>query len=315
MQLQTGELKAIAHMFKNILVLYLSIQRGKMLEMLIYPQKAEKKPWQMFFIGAFYATISLILVKWIFSGDPVLSKYTGILVVTFCVMFSIPFMYYALRNEEEKDLELKGFSRLMKEHGKALLYFMFLFMGFIVAFSFWYIVFSDGNQNFRAQIETYCIINKPAYFEECVAEYGVKHVSKTTAFLTAKEKIVNIFANNIYVLLFTIVFSLIFGAGAIFILAWNASVISAAIGIFSESSLINLPLGIARYMIHGVPEILSYFAGALAGGIVSVAIIKHDVHSEKFWIILQDSLNLVIAAVVILFIAALIEVFITPVLF
>jgi uncharacterized membrane protein SpoIIM required for sporulation len=286
-----------------------------MLEMLINPKKAEKRPWEMFFVGAFYATISLILVQWIFSGDPVLSKYTGILVVTFCVMFTIPFMYYAIKNEEEKDLAMKGFKLLLKEHSKALLYFMFLFLGLIVAFSFWYIVFDSGNQNFRAQIETYCIINKPTHFDECVSEYGVQHVSKTTAFLTAREKIVNIFANNIYVLIFTLVFSLIFGAGAIFILAWNASVISAAIGIFSKSQLINLPLGVLRYMIHGVPEIGAYFAGALAGGIISIAVIKHDVHSEKFWTILQDSLNLVILSVLLLFFAALIEVFITPVLF
>lgn len=286
-----------------------------MFEMLINPQRAEQRPWELFFIGAFYATVSLLLTKGIFGKDPVLSKYSGILVVTFCVMFSIPFIYSALKNEEEKDLKTEGFARLIKEHGKALLYFMFLFMGFVVAFSFWYIVFADGNQNFRAQIETYCIINKPAYFDQCVQEYGVEHVSKTTGFMSATGKIVNIFTNNIYVLIFTLVFSLIFGAGAIFILAWNASVISSAIGIFSKSDLANLPLGLARYMIHGIPEIAAYFAGALAGGIVSVAIIKQDIHSEKFWTILQDSLNLVIIAVVILFAAALIEVFITPVLF
>ena len=286
-----------------------------MFEMLTNPERAEHRPWQMFFIGAFYATVSLILTKWIFGKDPVLSKYSGILVVTFSVMFSIPFIYFSLKQEEEKDLRIEGFGRLLKEHSKALLYFMFLFMGFVVAFSFWYIVFADGNQNFRAQIETYCIINKPAFFDECVKEYGVEHTAKTTGFLTAKDKIVNIFANNIYVLIFTLVFSLIFGAGAIFILAWNASVISSAIGIFAKSDLANLPIGLARYMIHGIPEIAAYFAAALAGGIVSIAIIKHDVHSEKFWTILQDSLNLIIAAVIILFIAALIEVFITPALF
>lgn len=286
-----------------------------MLEMLINPKKAERSPWEMFFVGAFYATVSLLLVKWIFSADPVLSKYTGILVVTFCVMFSIPFIYYTLKLEEEKDLQITGFKRLLLEHNRALFAFMFLFMGFIVAFSFWYIVFPTGNQNFRAQIETYCMINKPSHFDECVSEYGIERVSKTTAFLTAKEKIVNIFANNIYVLIFTLVFSLIFGAGAIFILAWNASVISAAIGIFSKDNLINLPLGLARYMIHGIPEIGAYFTGALAGGIISIAVIKHDVHSEKFWIILQDSLNLVIISVALLFFAALVEVFITPAIF
>lgn len=286
-----------------------------MFEMLISPARAEKHPWEMFFIGAFYATLSLFLTKWIFSGDPVLSKYTGILIVTFCVMFSIPFLYFAIKHEEEKDLQDFGLFSLLREHGRALTYFMFLFFGFVVAFSFWYIVFEDGNENFRAQIETFCLINRPTNFEQCITDYGIGHASKTTAFLTAKQKIVNIFMNNIYVLIFTLLFSLIFGAGAIFILAWNASVISAAIGIFSKSSLLNLPLGIARYMIHGFPEIGAYFVGALAGGILSISVIKHDIRSEKFWTILQDSLNLVILAVVLLFIAALIEVFVTPALF
>jgi len=286
-----------------------------MLEMLVNPAKIEKRPWEMFFIGAFYATISLFLVKWIFTPDPVLSKYTGILLVTFCVMFSVPFVYYTFKLEEEKDLVITGFKRLLVEHNKAIISFMFLFFGFIVAFSFWYVVFPTGNQYFTAQIETYCMINKPANFNECVSSYGISQISKTTGFLTAKEKIVNIFANNIYVLIFTLVFSLIFGAGAIFILAWNASVIGSAIGIFSKSSLTNLPIGIMRYMVHGVPEIGAYFVGALAGGIISIAVIKHDIHSDKFWTILQDSLNLVIVSVILLFIAALIEIFITPILF
>ena len=285
-----------------------------MLEMLINPGKAEKRPWEMFFIGAFYATLSLFLTKWIFSVDPVLSKYSGILVVTFCVMFTMPFVYYAIKNEEEKDMVQEGFFRLLKEHGKAINYFMFLFMGFVVAFSFWYIVFEDGNQNFKAQIETFCMINRPTNFDQCISDY-MGNNAKTTGFLSSQQKIMSIFVNNIYVLMFTLLFSLIFGAGAIFILAWNASVISAAIGIFSNSKIINLPLGIARYMIHGIPEIASYFVGALAGGIISVAVIKHEFKSEKFWRVLQDSLNLVIFAIVLLFFSALIEVFVTPAIF
>lgn len=285
-----------------------------MLEMLLSPRKAEREPWEMFFVGIFYASLSILLVNWIFASDAVLSKYSGILVVTFTVMFSMPFMYYVIKYEEDKEIKFGGMFKMLGEHSKALFALMWLFIGFIVAFSFWYIVLAS-TQSFRAQIETYCLINRPTNFNECVAEYGVKGVSKTTAFLTAKDRFFMIFANNIYVLIFTLVFSLIFGAGAIFVLAWNASVIAAAVGIFSKSNLSSLPLGIARYMIHGIPEIAAYFIAALAGGIVSIAIIKHDTKTEKFWAVLQDSLNLIIVAVVILFIAALIEVFITPSLF
>jgi len=286
-----------------------------MLEMLMKPKRSERRPWELFFVGLFWASVALLLVTFVFGKDFILREGSGLLVVTFTVIVCMPYMYYLIKLEEGKDIEINDSGKLIKEHSKALRALMWMFLGFVVAFSFWYIVFPAGNQSFRAQIETYCMINKPAHFDECVSEYGVQHVSRTTAFLTAKEKIVNIFANNIYVLIFTLVFSLIFGAGAIFILAWNASVISSAIGIFSKSSLSNLPLGLARYMIHGIPEIGAYFVGALAGGIISVAVIKHDVHSEKFWVILQDSLNLVILAVVLLFVAALIEIFITPALF
>ena len=286
-----------------------------MFEMLINPKKAERNSWEMFFVGLFYASLSILLVNWIFARDVVLAKYSGILVVTFSVMFSMPFMYYIIKLEEKKDIEMEGFLRILKEHSKALLALLWLFLGFIVAFSFWYVVLSSGTQNFRAQIETYCMINRPANFNECIEQYGVEGETRTTAFLTSGEKLVAIFANNIYVLIFTLVFSLIFGAGAIFVLAWNASVIAAAVGIFSKSSVSSIPLGIARYMVHGVPEIAAYFIAALAGGIISVAIIRHDIKNEKFWSILQDSLNLVIIAVVVLFLAALIEVFITPILF
>ena len=268
----------------------------------------------MFFIGAFYCSLSILLVNWIFAKDAVLSQYSGILVVTFTVMFSIPFIYYTIRLEETKITpRLSGFS-LLKEHRHALYAFMWLFLGFVIALSFWYIVLPT-TQSFKAQIETYCLINRPANFQECVSQYGIKDSSLSTGFLTNKERLFLIFSNNLYVLIFTLLFSLIFGAGVIFILAWNASVIAAAIGIFTNSQLSALPLALGRYMIHGIPEIASYFMVALAGGLVSIAVIRHETGTQKFWEVLHDSLNLIISAVVVLFIAALIEVFITPILF
>lgn len=285
-----------------------------MLEMLINPRKAERKAWELFFVGAFYASLSILLVNWIFSQDAVLSRYSGILVVTFTVMLSMPFVYYTLKLEEKKITESSGTIALLKEHKKAIYAFLWLFIGFVIALSFWYMVLSS-TQGFRAQIETYCLINRPANFEACVNQYDIKESSAPVGFLSNTERLFLIFTNNIYVLIFTLIFSLIFGAGAIFVLAWNASVIAAAIGIFTKAELSALPLALVRYMIHGIPEIAAYFIVALAGGMVSIAVIKHEAGTEKFWDVLQDSLNLIIIAVVVLFLAALVEVFITPMLF
>ncbi len=74
-------------------------------------------------------------------------------------------------------------------------------------------------------------------------------------------------------------------------------------------------LGILRYMVHGVPEILAYFIAGLAAGIVSIAIIRHDFNSKKFQHILLDSTDLLLLSLAVLLIAALLETFVTPLLF
>jgi len=60
---------------------------------------------------------------------------------------------------------------------------------------------------------------------------------------------------------------------------------------------------------------LAYFTAGLAGGIISIAVIKHDFGSKKFTHVLIDSLDLIVISLVILLIAAFIEVHITPSLF
>ena len=180
--------------------------------------------------------------------------------------------------------------------------------------SFWYLVLPGYNDvNFNAQVEVFCAINSNSGgYSSCVENNGL---SVVTGQVSRGEVTMAIFANNLYVMIFTLLFSLAFGAGAIFILVWNASVIAAAVGIFANSSLSRLPLGILRYIIHGFPEIAAYFVAALAGGILSVAIIRKDLEGHRKIGILRDCLLMVILALVILFIAALLEVYVTPVLF
>lgn len=283
-----------------------------MIELLIKPKRAERQPWEMFFIGLLYASVSFLLVAFFFAKDSILGQYGGILVVTFTVICCLPFMYYIIKLEEGKDVEINESGRLLKEHSKAIRALMWLFLGLVVAFSFWYIILpSHAPGTFDAQIKMFCAINSPTNYENCIEQHGIS----LTGYVTKSRVVMNIFANNIYVLIFTLLFSLAFGAGAIFILVWNATVISAAIGVFAKGSLSQLFVGLSRYMIHGIPEIGAYFIAALAGGIVAVAIIRRDLQGERMWRILQDALLLIIIAVVILFLAALIEVFITPVLF
>lgn len=286
-----------------------------MLESIINPKVTEKGPWKLFFIGLIYASLSIILGELFFANDPVLSKFLGILVVTFCVMFSIPFMYFVIKNEEKQDENTEGLWSVWKIHGDAIFAFMFLFLGFIVAFSFWNIVIGNPDL-FNAQLETYCAINNQADIENCIAKYGFSQNSAgLTGEVTQTGRLLSIIQNNIYVMIFTLFFSIIFGAGAIFVLAWNASVISAAIGVFAKYQIENIPLGILRYMIHGFPEIAAYFITALAGGIFGIGVIRNGLGDKKFLRVLENVVILLFIALIVLLFAALLEVYFTPILF
>ena len=284
-----------------------------MLESLINPKRVEKGAWKMLFVGLLYGSLSLLLVHWFFARDAVLSQYSGILVVTFCVMFSLPFMYFIIKQEEEEDEEVEGFLKVWETHKDAIFALMWLFLGFVLAFTFWYILLQNSTL-FNAQIETYCMINSPGNIENCVSEYALSE-SGISGGATKELRFLSIMENNVYVMIFTLIFSLIFGAGAIFILAWNASVIAAAIGVFTQYRLSEIPIGIARYMIHGFPEIAAYFITALAGGMFGFGVIKHGIRNRHFVRVLENVALLLFLAIIILIVAAVIEVYLTPLLF
>jgi uncharacterized membrane protein SpoIIM required for sporulation len=257
-----------------------------MIEMLIRPRKAERHPWEMLFVGLFYASVAFLLVTFVFGKDFVLSDGSGLLLVVFTVICCFPFIYYIIKLEEGKDIQINDSGKLIKEHSKALFSLMWLFLGLVIAFSFWYIAMPErAAQNFNFQIKTFCAINSANNYDACLNQYGIP---ATTGSATSMSSFISIFSNNIYVLIFTLLFSLVFGAGAIFILVWNASVIASAVGIFARGQMTSLPMGIIRYMIHGIPEIAAYFIGGLAGGLISVAMINHQTDAEQFVKVLKE---------------------------
>src|SRR3989344_4796230 len=286
------------------------------LESLLGPKRAERKPTSLFLLGVLYASIALFLGLWIFKNQ------ASLVLVFLTVMAAIPLIQRTNLLEEKKAMYLKGEIKLLEAHSKALLAFIFLFFGFVVAFSAWYLLLPEHivQSTFNSQIETIRSINGNIF--------GIPVQSSTiTTNFGQSGVFFQIFSNNIKVLLFCIFFSFFYGAGAIFILTWNASVIGTAIGNYIRTNLSAIAvengflkvgsyfsiysLGLLRYAIHGIPEILAYFTAGLAGGIISVAIIKHDLDSKYFKKIMLDSLDLIILSVLLLFAAALLEVYIT----
>lgn len=282
------------------------------LESLISPEKAEKDPWEMFFVGILYSSIAVFLSLYIFGGDEV-----SLVLVFLTVMATGVLMYRTTTYEEEEDIKLDKEYKILEQHGKALSFFMFLFLGFLVSFALWY-VFLPGElsqQVFNSQIATIERINSPQVQGAIMLPYNF----------------VRILFNNIKVLFFSLFFSFFYGMGALFILAWNASVVGAATGVFIQNLLNKalesagalsfshyfsaISIGLSRYLIHGIPEIGAYFIGGLAGGLISVAMINHQTNAKQFAKVLKDAFVLVVISVGILVIAALLEIYVTPLFF
>lgn len=281
------------------------------LENLITAFQAEQKPWQTLFLGFAYTTIAVFLAYMVFKS------YASTTMVFLVTMAALPLIYQLTQMEEEKDLEGYEESWLLKEHSKALRSMIWLFIGMSFAFMLWYSVLPVEMTTtlFEAQKETINAIN-----------------GRATGYLSTDASIfTRIFLNNVRVLVFCILFSFLYGAGAIFILAWNASVIGAAMGNIVRTGLAQVAdaagaistsgylqvvsFAVLRYAIHGIPEIAAYFVAGMAGGIISIAIVRHDMGTKKFEHVLLDSADLLLLALLITFVAGVLEVWVTPVFF
>jgi len=281
------------------------------LESLLFPITAEKKPWQMFFLGFLYASIGLFVALWIFRDQ------ASLVMVFMITMAAIPIFYNTMKLEESKDLLIDTESHILREHNKAISFFMYMFVGMTFACALWYSVLPTElvNSIFDKQVGTIQAINNQ------VSGHVIQNLNIFS----------RIFFNNLKVLAFSILFSLVYGAGAIFILAWNSTVIGAAIGNFIRSNVSSytsslgllqagnyfhvVSIGLLKYSIHGIPEIAAYFYGGLAGGILSVAIIRKHFKTNKFPAIMVDFSELILIAIGFLVAAAFLEVYVTPALF
>ena len=96
-------------------------------ESLMFPFKAEQKPWQMFFLGFLYTTIGIFLSLWIFRNE------ASLIMVFMITMAALPIFYNTMKLEESKDMIMDKETAILKEHNKAISFFMYMFIGITFA--------------------------------------------------------------------------------------------------------------------------------------------------------------------------------------
>jgi uncharacterized membrane protein SpoIIM required for sporulation len=198
---------------------------------------------------------------------------------------------------KEKSFEL---SDILKNHRDVFKVYAFLFLGIMLAFSFFSVVWPS--------------IATSKVFAEQVNILGV--AGKATQI---NGGFAGIFSNNLKVLVFCLLASFIYGSGAVFIITWNASVWGVIFGAIAREGAIAsghnpfvyFGLTLLAVFPHLITEAGGYFLAAISGGIVSKAMLVEKFGSERFNRILEDALFMFFVALIVLAVAAFTEVFVT----
>ena len=265
-----------------------------MIDLLFNPARACRHPFEIFLIATFYSSLSIVIGLWIFKDS------TSLAIIFLTTLSCLYVVQGAIKMEEKKEKNWESEKWLLKEHKQITILILALFMGFTFSFALW--------EFFLPQSTSAVVFDMQNTNVDQIKLITGKAIDVTSTFST-------IFNNNIKIILICLVFALFYGAGAIYVIAWNASVMGFVIGTVARETfgLIALPIAFAKYFLHGIPEMLAYILASIAGGILYFAFIKGDLtNKDKIKRIIIDTVSLILIAMLLLFFSAILEVYISP---
>lgn len=264
------------------------------LESLFSTRKIESKPADMLILSIIVSFASLILSYFVFP------EYTGVIFPLLVTVGMAPAFYRILAYDEEiEERRAKGKIKdgFFQRHGETIWLCSLFFIGvFLVTFSASLIMDEkDAAFFFKPQIDS------------------ILFTKSASGNMLSQNILGTIFLNNMKIILFAFVLSLVLSTGALWILGWNASVLGiyfASIlkkGLFAEFA--SSTLGIFP---HAPLELAGYFLAGIAGGILSAGLIReeHNLLCKEFRLVFRDSLLLLAMAALAIGVGALAEVYV-----
>src|SRR3989338_548145 len=107
-------------------------------EDLVKPWEAKKYPARMLFYGIAFSILAIIFSLWVFPEE------ASLVVVFLVVVMTIPLMYFTLREEEAEEYRSPKELWLLTEHGRAIRFLLYLFIGLVIGFSLFFILSPDS---------------------------------------------------------------------------------------------------------------------------------------------------------------------------
>ncbi|HLD81362.1 MAG TPA: stage II sporulation protein M [archaeon] len=269
---------------------------------------------RVFFLSVISTFVGMALSFTLFPN------YSSILWIAFVTVAAMPFMVDLFR-EQEEEAELEDTVSFFERNGKVVLVFVVFFFGVVIASS---VAFAFGSLFFSQNVID------SLFSEQSTTLAGIRGLSSS---ITGKQYATGlalkpcesfgscalfIFQNNIWVLVLIFVASFVYGAGAVFEISWNASIIGTFIGfnvrnLLAAGSTSKLgAYGTSLYyslgfLPHGLMEIIGFSLAAMSGSILSAGLMRglHSVGNRKTVIV--DCVALLVFGVLSIALGALIE--------
>jgi uncharacterized membrane protein SpoIIM required for sporulation len=245
----------------------------------------------MFIFSMIVTFSSVYLADLIFPGSS-----AGKIITLFITVAMTPMIYGIFKEEEEVERECaeckikKGF---FDRHDETIWSFTFLFLGVFLAI---FLIALLSPEDYVMQM-----------FGDQLSE--IERVTSISGSFNAASIVNMIIMNNLRVMALSFALSFLIGSGAVIIMAWNASILGLYLASFLRQGLVDEFVVRTVGMIPHAPiEIGAYFLAGIAGGIISVGLIREKLFSKEFFLVFKDSLILLAWAAVAIVIGAFIEV-------
>ncbi len=272
------------------------------LEALLDPDSASGKPWAMIVLSMAFVAIAIAGAKFLLQSS------TSLLVVALIALPSVT-LISNIFNRAESGYGGTGKRGTVTRYLPILITLGSYFVGIMVAITFFYLILppADRDDFFHDQSSELSFISSTVSGHAVETSYQ-GDLGSAFEFL---------FLNNLKVLMIILGGSVLYGAGAVFVLDWNASVLGVFIGglarqlVQSEPAKYTIWSGLGAGLLgifpHGTFELFAYLCAALAGGVLSAALLRQKYKDPDFLVVIFDVAKLTAWAVLLLAIGAFIE--------
>ncbi|MBR9682879.1 MAG: stage II sporulation protein M [Candidatus Aenigmarchaeota archaeon] len=273
------------------------------LEALFSAETLENKPRDMFILSFIVTLVVTFLSYYIFP------TYAGIIIPLLVTVSMTPLVrdiFIMDEISERKQAKRKISKTFWDRHDETIKILTFFFLGsFAAIFLLMLVLPADMLSTiFEPQIIAIQTITGSL-------EYSLTGAAITQNAISKPEVLSLITMNNLKVVAFSFILSFLFSTGSLFILSWNASILAIFIGILVRKGLFTEALSAAIGILpHAPVEIVAYFLAAIAGGILSVGIMREKWGSKELNLVVRDAIILIVLAIIATLVGAGIEVYI-----